>query len=134
MNFKAIVAIICIAILTFTTLVYALHLILKIITQGTIELEYALTAEPSNIDWGNVTLNTPINRSVDIDNVGTKNMTSLTMKYENPSANLLNYTVLWNCEGLDLPVGDVITATFTLTVYEATEGAFSFDIWIGDNV
>jgi hypothetical protein len=134
MNIKAIASILIIALLTFTTLVYAVPWILSIFTHGTIKSAYELTATPSSIDWGNVTLNTPFSRLVDITNVGTINITKLTMTYNNSSPNLMAYTLTWNCTDIALPVDDYVTANFTLTIITAEAGPFSFDIWIGDNV
>ena len=134
MNVKAIASILIIALLTFTTLVYAVPWILSIFTHGTIKSAYGLTATPSSIDWGIVSLNTPISRLVDITNVGTINITKLTMTYNKSSLNLMDYTLTWNCADFALPVGYYVTANFTLIVYTAVEGAFNFDIWIGDNV
>jgi hypothetical protein len=75
-------------------------------------------------------MDTPISKSVDITNTGTKDITALHMTYTSSSTNLHAYTLTWNCEGLSLQVGYVITATFNLTVSEATEGAFTINISI----
>jgi len=131
MNAKALTAIIAIALLTFTGLAYGLPWVLKIATHGTISSEYVLTAEP--IDWGNISLNTPVSRLVNITNFGTKNVTKLTMKYNNSSPNLMDYTLTWNCTNSKLPVDYYVTANFTLTIKTAEAGPFTFDIWIGDN-
>ena len=116
-----------IAVATFAVVLAIYPLIIP--STGTVQLEYGLSASPANINWGNVTLGVPVIQTVDIENIGTKNITSLAMTYQ-PCPNLINYTLTWDYEGFGLPIGYYVTANFTLTVYEAVEGPFSFDIYI----
>lgn len=96
-------------------------------------VNYSLTFNPTEIDWGNVTLNENVTRSVTITNNG-GNITALNMTY-NGTTNLLNYTLTWDVEGLNLPYDYYVTADFTLIIYEANitvTDQFNIDIWIGD--
>ena len=103
---------------------------LRIPTAGNITGEINLQCTPQTIEWDSVTLNTPVIRSVNITNVGTRNVATLNMTYENPSTNLLDYTVTWDCEAQPLPHSAWVIANFTLTITDGTEGPFSFDISI----
>ena len=129
MNFKALGAILLIAILTFATLTYGMPYLLRILNTGTVS-NICLSADPTTIDWGTVEIGKPINKTVNLTNVGTENITSLTMTYSNPSENLINYTLTWNYEDDPLPVDYYISVNFTLTIWQAESGPFSFDIYI----
>ena len=130
MNLKALGAILLIAVLTFAALTYGIPYLLTILNTGTVSSIYDLSAVPPAIDWGIVEIGKPINKTVNLTNVGTENITSLTMTYSNSSENLINYTLTWNCEGDPLPVGYCISVDFTLTIWQANSGPFSFDIYI----
>ncbi len=102
-------------------------------SHGRIIREYELTFNPTEIDWGNVTLNTPVTRNTTITNVG-HDVASLNMTY-NATSNLINYTLTWDAEGQSLPYAASLTVNFTLTVYEfnwTVTDQFSIDINIRD--
>ena len=107
---------------------------LTIPTNGYIETEYGLTATPTSISWGppNMTIGAARTKSVDIINTGTRNFTSLNIQYSSETSNLLNFTLECDAVGLPLPIGKSVVANFTLTIYEATQGDFSFNIYVSD--
>ena len=107
----------------------AVNYLLTIPSEGVVEPKTELTPEPVSIDWGDVPLNTSITRLVNIYNIGTLNVT-LNMTYTLASGSLTNYTLEWDCEGLELPVGYYTPANFTLTIYEASANPFHIDIHI----
>lgn len=133
MNLKnslaSLILIAIIATVTFAT-VTALIELLPISWTGTIPSKTSISTNTTSISSGNITLGLPIVESIKLTNIGTTNVT-LNMTYTG-SANLIDYTLTWDCEGESLPVGYYITATFTLTVTEAEEGAFKIDIVIHD--
>lgn len=101
-------------------------------THGVFQGEYGLTFNPTEIDWGNVTLDTPVIRSVQLTNTGTKDFWNLTASYGNETTNLINYTLFWDVSMNSdyLLIGESILANFTLVIYNATSGPFQFDIYI----
>jgi len=90
-----------------------------------------LTAVPPSIDWTGVSLFTPVTRNTTITNNSdqTANLTVYTM---NASANLHDYTLTWDAESYILDPTESVTANFTLTVLNATEGGFTLDIVVAD--
>lgn len=119
------------ATITFATAMTLYQLLIR--TSGTIPIAEELTATPSSIDWEIVALDTPISKLVDVDNAGTVDYTTLTITTENASANLLDFTLTHNYTDEALPAGYYLTISFTLTVYAASSGPFSFDIKIVGN-
>ena len=97
----------------------------------------ALMTTPDHLDWGVVTVGVPKTRNVTLTSVNATSPIQLTMSTVNASANLLNYTVVWDAENVTLQPQTSITANFTLTIHTAdvTETAdFTFDIIIASNL
>jgi len=87
-----------------------------------------ITANPSQIDFGNVTRDSATNITVTLTNTGDYDFNSLHM-----SNNVLSSqgTLTWDIEGSPLSVGSSIDATFTLTLSEnATVGEFPLEIYV----
>jgi len=100
---------------------------------GTVALPIDVSVDPVNIDWGTITIGNSTLRNPTLTNNG-KDIAALNMTYGNTTGVLVgaNYTLTWDAEGDPLPNGYYIIANFILTVYNATEGAFTVDIWIND--
>lgn len=102
-------------------------------TTATGTINTTLTFQPSHIDWGIVYIRTPATCNVTFTNNGAS-WQSLNMTC-NATTNLLNYTLMWDAEGLSLLSGNSLTANFTLTIIEANvtvTDQFTIDIWISD--
>jgi hypothetical protein len=127
-----VIAILIIALLVGVAVGTTLQDILRIPTSGDLDLTYGLTANPTSIYWGNITLNTPITKQLNLTNTGTKPIANLTASYGNETSNLVDYTLAWDAEDFALPIGASILANFTLTILDATGDRFSFDIYIAD--
>ena len=129
----AIILIVC--LLAATAAVLANEYFFKMPTSGYVETDYGLTANQTSIDWGpeNVTIGNPVIRSVNFTNTGTKNFTSLTITYGDESSNLINFDLGCDAVWEPLAINQSIIANFTLTIYEATQGHFSFDIYVSDS-
>jgi len=91
-----------------------------------------LTAVPASINWTGVSLFTPVTRNSTITN-NSEQTANLTVYTGNASANLYDYTLTWDAEGILLQPTESVTANFTLTVLNATVGdTFSFKIVVAD--
>jgi len=90
-----------------------------------------LSATPSTIEWGNVTVGLAVTRAVNLTADGT-DISSLNMTVANHTANLRNYTVTWDAEGYPLKSGESLLANFTLTVRDADKGNFHMTILVGE--
>ena len=80
-----------------------------------------------------MTIGNSVVRSLNFTNTGTRNFTSLNITYSDWTLNLIDFEL--NCDALyePLPINQSIIANFTLTIYEATQGPFSFDIYVSDS-
>ena len=86
-----------------------------------------------SIGWGYLDPGTSHDVTVYVRNEGTVPMTlSMSVNNWNPSSASTYITVSWNREGQSLDPDDVLTATITLSVSQATTdlSSFSFDITI----
>jgi len=90
-----------------------------------------LTAVPPSINWTGVSLFTPVTRNSTITN-NSDQTANLTVYTGNASANLHSYTLTWDAEGIMLEPNESVTANFTLTLLNATEGGFMLDIVVAD--
>jgi len=102
---------------------------LTIPTSGKIVTSPGLEANPSTIDWGNVTVGTKVSKSVTLTNTGNVQLSRLNMTISNV-VGLTNYTVTWNLEGQSINPAQSLNATFTLKVFEYNATNFSFNIII----
>ena len=129
------IAILLATILLATVAAWAANEWFKLSTSGYVETEYDITFNPTSIDWGpeNMTIGVARIRNVTLTNSGTRNITSLNMTETNFSGGISEYWLEWDAEDEFLAIGESIVANFTLTIYKATEGSFSFDIYVSDS-
>jgi len=117
-------------ILVLSSLVYALHEgLLTIPTQG-ILTHAEIKSVPTSIQWGNMSIGVPNIKTVRIDNISNVTIFGLTMNYSLPVG--WNASLTWNLEAENLTFGQSKHADFNLTVYDAPEGPFNFNITIDD--
>ena len=122
-----------IVFLAVNTVVAPFIFIVLLPSFGVVQLNYNLSTQPLNINWGVVSLNEDVTKSVNITNMG-RDIVSLNMTY-NSTVNLLNYTLGWDAEGSSLSTATSLVANFTLAVYDfnfTVTDEFSVDIQIGD--
>ena len=90
----------------------------------------ACTRGVSSIDWGMLDPGSKVNQTVYIRNQGDASVT-LAMGTQNwtPSNSSAHISVTWDYTGRTLAVGDVVAATFTLSVSETVQQVrdFSFE-------
>ena len=110
------------------TITAAASYILDIPTSG-ITTTKDMTADPSSINWGTVTVGEPATKTATLTNTGNTPFTLLNMTTSNVKG-LTSFTCTWNLEGAELNPAENIIAEFTLTVHSHTETNFSFDIII----
>jgi len=85
------------------------------------------TAVPASINWTEARLFTPVTRNSTITN-NSDQTANLTVYTGNASANLYDYTLTWDAEGILLEPNESVTANFTLTLLNATGDTFTLDI------
>lgn len=85
---------------------------------------------PSSFTWGNVTLDDPVIKTVRLDNTSNVTISNLTMFYTLPVD--FNGTLTWDAEGKTLGVTESLFAEFNLTLTDAPEVPFSFNITIAE--
>ena len=90
-----------------------------------------LSATPTSIEWGNVTVGLAVTRAVNLTANG-EDIGSLNMTVANYTSNLRNYTVTWDAEGYPLKSGESVMANFTLTVRDADTGNFHIEFLVGE--
>lgn len=119
------VSVIFICYLVFIISVYGTSHYLTITSSGNVNVPAQLTTDTPHIDWGNVSLGTPVLRSIKLTNVGDEALTSLNMT--SSSIQLTNYTLTWNAPEKINPKEE-LTVVFTLTVYNYTSVNFEVTI------
>jgi hypothetical protein len=93
----------------------------------------ACTAELTSIAWGTISPGNSISRTIYLKNTGNAQITlSMTEANWNPASADGPITLAWNRESTTLDVGQVATATLTLSISEDISGItnFSMDIII----
>jgi len=113
----------------FVGLVCAVYNYTLTIPTSGIVTSSGLEANPSTIDWGNVTVGTEVSKSVTLTNTGNVQLSGLNMTISNV-VGLISYTLTWDTEGKSIAPAQSLNATFTLTVFEYNATNFSFDIII----
>lgn len=115
-----------------TTIVYA-----GIKTLQTIETSGAIThamieTTPSTIEWGNMTVGDPNIKELALTNTGNLTIELLHIDYELP----IDFTgsLSWDLEGESLDIGQTKVALLNLTVTDAPEVPFAFNITITGDV
>ena len=126
------IAILLATILLATVAAWAANEYFKLPTSGYIETEYDITFNPTSIDWGNMSIGVPISYLVNITNTGTRNFTNLNVTCDDWSDNLIDFDLECNVLWEPLVINQSIIANFTLTIYEATQGDFTLDIYVSD--
>ena len=122
--FALFIAVTTVAFATYQTL-------LTIDTSGTMT-SAELSSVPTSIVWGDVDRNMSVIKSLSLTNTGDVPVTVLYMLYELPLS--FSGTLTWDLEGQAIVVGETKIATFNLTVTDAPDGSFSFDITIDGDV
>lgn len=118
------------AYLISVSLVYASFTILTEIPTSGVVTHAELVAVPSSISWGNVSLGDPVIKTVRLDNTSNVTISNLTMFYTLPVN--FNGTLTWDAEGKTLGVTESLFAEFNLTLTDAPEVPFSFNITIAE--
>lgn len=109
------------------------YLLLTVPNTGEISLAYGLQSSPATLNWGTITqLDKPYYAPVTLTNTGTKPIAHLNFTLSSVTG-LTSYTLKWDAEGQPLYPEEELVCTFNLTVQDAPEGTFSFDININDN-
>ena len=126
-------AILITAIITAAIAYGANYLLTEVLNSGTYKKkEYGVTLSPSALTWPGMTDGEPVTQTVNITNSGTIPITNMTAE-EGDAIGLINYTLGWTGEGESLAVGQSLLVNFTLTIYDALDGSFSFKIWISES-
>lgn len=111
-----------------TAIVYAtVQTFLTIPTSGDMKTA-ELSSTPTEIVWGEMDTNASVIKSLSITNIGDVLITDLHMAYDLPP--LFSGTLTWDLEGQAIVVGETKIATLNLTVTDAPDGPFNFDITI----
>lgn len=111
-----------------TTGVWAItKTLLTIETSGNIT-SAELSSTPTSIEWGDTDLNASVIKSLSLTNTGDVVVTNLHMAYDLPP--LFSGTLTWDLEGQAIVLGETKIATLNLTVTDAPDGPFNFNITI----
>ncbi len=87
----------------------------------------ACTINMTSINWGSVSAGGTANQVVYVQNTGTGTLTlSLSTSNWTPVGASTYLSVSWNQQGTQLPAGQSVAATITLTVSSSTTGITSF--------
>ena len=106
--------------------------LLTIPISGNIVTNAELTSVPTSIVCGDIDKNMPFITSLSVTNTGDVPVTALHLGYVLPPQ--LSGTLTWDLEGQAIVVGETKIATLNLTVTDAPDGPFNFDITIdGDS-
>lgn len=93
---------------------------------GKIVTPPSISANPSSINWGNVTIGESYTETCEISNSGTS-PALLNMTYDNITLGVLT----WDFENQTLPASSTVLVNFTLTInLTAPQGDFAFNIYI----
>jgi hypothetical protein len=89
----------------------------------------ACTHNLTSISWGTISPGDSVTRTAYVKNIGSAPITlSMTTASWNPTSANGPLTLTWNREGDTLNVGQVTTATLTLTVSESISGITDFSV------
>lgn len=118
--------------IALTSLAYAtVQTFLTIPTSGNMK-SVELSSDPTAIVWGDMDTNVSVIKSLSVTNIGDVLVTDLHMAYDLPPE--FSGTLTWDLEGQAIVVGETKIATLNLTVIDAPDGPFNFDITIdGDS-
>lgn len=96
-------------------------------TDGTVTVP-KVSVTPTSIQWGTFTVNTSIIQPLEVTNIGEVPVKALHMTYDLP----INFTgtLTWDLEGVTLDVAQARITSLNLTLTEASEGPFNFNITI----
>lgn len=134
MNKKALwMTVIFVCAVAGLTAVMAVGLPALINTSGTYDTTMDITLTPSTIAWGEVTINTPVTKAVEISNTGGTNIDSLDFTVINlVGLSVSDFTFSCDIQGQSLIVGQTKIATFTFTLTSPVSSAWSFDIQVDE--
>jgi hypothetical protein len=93
--------------------------------------DYACSQNLASIDWGDLAPGGSVNRTIYVKNAGTTEITlSMTKTGWIPASANGPLTLVWNREGTKLSIGQVATATLTLSVSENVTDITTFSVTI----
>jgi hypothetical protein len=91
--------------------------------------EYACTNNLTSVDWGTLSPGDTATRTIYVKNIGTAPITlSMTTTNWNPASANGPITLTWNRESTTLDVGQVASATLTLSVSSSISGITTFNM------
>lgn len=115
-----------------TTTVWAITQTLLIIPTTGNMTSAELAGVPTSIEWGDMDINASVIKSLSLTNTGDIIVSNLHLAYDLPP--LFSGTLTWDLEGQAIVLGETKIATLNLTVTDAPDGPFNFDITIdGDS-
>lgn len=101
--------------------------IIDVPTSGNME-GFKLETSPSSVEWGNVTYDKPILKSISVKNTCSVPISNLHMTYALPEG--FTGSLTWDIEGIALGSDESTNAILNLTITEAPEGPFNFNFTI----
>lgn len=131
----AIISLVCVGFALTLTTYSAINVSTNINSSGSITTspnigafyDSACTTAVSSVTWGSVSAGGVTSQTVYIKNTGTGTIAlSLATSAWNPAGAATYITVSWNQQGTQLPAGQSVAATITLTVAPSITGITSF--------